>query len=453
MTEGPLSLPLRGGREIVFLEDALRHPRTRRLRGERHTPYRDITHLFAGGRWIRLATRGGVWLIPRAAFVRPEDGDRLVRECLHRIAASPGGAEQLAHLARVEERQRRPARLRCTVGLVALCGLVFLAQLAAGGLLEEVAAFGATLARVEPWRYLSGNLLHATFLPPHFFLNALAILAFGALVERPLGGLATCLVMGVSAVFAMAGAAVAGLEAVVGASGVASGLVGALLWLELRHGGELPAAWRLPRRLFVTFVVLEHVILLPVPGVAVSGHLGGMLGGALCTALVAPACLSGERPGWLRAAAGVTALALVASLAAVGVELARGADRLQARRGERLLGLESAPPGILNDTAWLIALAETRAPRDLEVALRLAERAVRLSARRDPNLLDTLAEVLFQAGRTEEALDVIDEAIRLAPTERYYREQRRRFRGERPFDDRPSPPGFPELPEDSGVRV
>jgi tetratricopeptide (TPR) repeat protein len=181
-----------------------------------------------------------------------------------------------------------------------------------------------------------------------------------------------------------------------------------------------------------------------------------MLGGSLCTALVAPVGLAGERPAWLRAAAGALALATLASLGAVGVELLRGPEGLQARRGRRLLGLESASAGILNDTAWLIALAEVRTPGDLDVALRLAERAVSLSGRRDANLLDTLAEVLFQVGRSAEALRTIEEAILLEPAEPYYREQRRRFRGERPFDDRPAPPGLPgilELPEDPGIRV
>ena len=66
-------------------------------------------------------------------------------------------------------------------------------------------------------------------------------------------------------------------------------------------------------------------------------------------------------------------------------------------------------------------------------------------------------EVLFQVGRQGEALSTIDEAIRLEPGERYFREQRRRFSGDRPFDDRPAPPGFePPFPipsEEPGIRV
>src|SRR5690606_30580450 len=76
----------------------------------------------------------------------------------------------------------------------------------------------------------------------------------------------------------------------------------------------------------------------------------------------------------------------------------------------------------------------------LEDALELAERAVRATRRRDPNLLDTLAEAQFRAGRPRAAVATIEEAIALAPHERYFREQRRRFLGERPADDRPPPP-------------
>ena len=50
----------------------------------------------------------------------------------------------------------------------------------------------------------------------------------------------------------------------------------------------------------------------------------------------------------------------------------------------------------------------------------------------------------------------IDEAIRLAPHERYFLEQRRRFTGERAADDRPDPPGggeggWPEDPDEEAI--
>jgi hypothetical protein len=97
----------------------------------------------------------------------------------------------------------------------------------------------------------------------------------------------------------------------------------------------------------------------------------------------------------------------------------------------------------------------------------MADRAVLVSGGLDPNVIDTLAEVYFVMGRTEDAVDTIDRAIALAPFERYFHEQRRRFQGERDPEDRPAPPGGPlplplpapepwrELPEElePGLRI
>jgi tetratricopeptide (TPR) repeat protein len=95
---------------------------------------------------------------------------------------------------------------------------------------------------------------------------------------------------------------------------------------------------------------------------------------------------------------------------------------------------------LLNNDAWVIATAGDATPDELEVALRMARRAVRATERREPNLLDTLAEVYFQLGRGDDAVAAIDEAIVLAPGVTYYEEQRRRFTGERAADDRPEAP-------------
>ena len=71
----------------------------------------------------------------------------------------------------------------------------------------------------------------------------------------------------------------------------------------------------------------------------------------------------------------------------------------------------------------------------------LADRAVQNTGGILPGVIDTLAEALFQRGDALGAVLTIDEAIRLAPGEPYYREQRRRFTGERDAEDRPPPPG------------
>ena len=62
-------------------------------------------------------------------------------------------------------------------------------------------------------------------------------------------------------------------------------------------------------------------------------------------------------------------------------------------------------------------------------------------------ILDTLAEVQFLLGATGQAVATIDEAIEQAPNVPYYREQRRRFTGERAADDRPEDPLLMPVPQ------
>jgi hypothetical protein len=241
-----------------------------------------------------------------------------------------------------------------------------------------------------------------------------------------------------------------------------AGLVGSLIWLEFRRPEQLPAIWRVPRPLFIGAVVGEAFVLLFVPNVAHAAHLGGLVSGALLTAAVAPSELGpGRSPRWLPPACAATAVAVaVAALVAVWPLLAPDSPAAE-RRAAHLLAVEGVPQH-LNNVAWIIVTRPAPAPGMVDVALQLAERAVEETGRGDPNILDTLAEAYFVAGRPEAAIDTIDEAISLAPGVVYFREQRRRFTGERASDDRPDPPGAPReepreppppLKEEPGIRV
>jgi hypothetical protein len=270
--------------------------------------------------------------------------------------------------------------------------------------------------------------------------------------------------MAASGLGAMGGSYLAGYQWAVGASGIVAGLVGGLIWLEFRRPEQLPAIWRIPRQLFVGALLCETVLLLFVPGVAHAAHLGGFLSGALATAALVPRELGpGTTPRWMVPACGVAALGVVAAaLAAVWPALAPNSDVAE-RRAANLLAVEGVPLH-LNNVAWVIVTGSTPEPGLLAVALQLAERAVQETGRGDPNILDTLAEAYFVAGEREAAITTIDEAIYLAPGVEYFREQRRRFTGERDPGDRPDPPSEPWVPrmeplppplpeEDPGIRV
>ena len=82
-------------------------------------------------------------------------------------------------------------------------------------------------------------------------------------------------------------------------------------------------------------------------------------------------------------------------------------------------------PMILNQYAWYLA---TRGrPKEQKRALKLAEEAVALTDREDPQMLDTLAEARAANGDHRGALAAISEAIRLRPNDPSLARRRERF--------------------------
>jgi len=235
---------------------------------------------------------------------------------------------------------------------------------------------------------------------------------------------------------------------VVGVSGVVFGLAAGLLWVELRCAEQLPAWWRFPRRALMWIcgaLLLDSVLGFVIPLVAGEAHLGGFAAGLLATALVTPRSLAPASPAVQRACRAVLGTAGVAVFAAAVMLAPPGEFRV--RHALRVAQLPGVSAEELNNRAWLLATDSNATPKELGVALILAQRAVAETERRDATILDTLAEVQFQLGNPESALAIIDEAIAREPDESYYREQRRRFLGERGRDDRPAPP-LPDPPWD-----
>jgi tetratricopeptide (TPR) repeat protein len=67
--------------------------------------------------------------------------------------------------------------------------------------------------------------------------------------------------------------------------------------------------------------------------------------------------------------------------------------------------------------AWLYASARDAALRDSDQALRVAERAVNVTARGDANALDVLAAAQAAAGRFDAAVETAQAALALFPPE------------------------------------
>jgi rhomboid protease GluP len=435
----PSAFPLRGGGAIELHPGGASHPRSVRFGGAVFTPWESITHVTVGPGGIRLGALGGSFLFRTADFAENGAHRTLAAALRARIAALPDGAARLERMASLDQLARARRRTPVTAAVTAACIAAFGVSLFAPAY-HEAGVFSALLVRLgETWRVVTANFLHAT--PGHLLLNGLGLAVLGGLAERALGSRATAIVLTLAGIGAMTGSMLAGYERALGSSGVVAGIAGALLWIELRAPASVPVGWRIPRRIFLALLAFETLFLLRLPHIAHAAHVGGFVAGAVGAAAFHP----GRRTP-LTASAGLSALA-AASLAIVvlaGVAWERSVSapdpEALARRGEVLLAMPDVSPGYLNDEAWRIAISREPSAGALDVALRMAERAVRATGRTEPQVLDTLAEVHFLLGDAARAIEVGHEAAALAPGERYYVEQLRRFAGERAADDRPEAP-------------
>jgi len=457
-------IPLRGRPDgIVLGPEGFHHPRGARGRAQCFTRYADLTHLGVSDRHVWIATRGAMTVLPRSLFAVREDAPRLVDRLLRRVAEAPDGRRRIARMAALDALARHPAPPRATWTLATLCVLGFLLEAWSGADVSTAGYFSPLLvADGDTWRLITANLLHGFGL--HLLVNLVGLLVVGRLLERLLGTVRTIGVMGMAALGSMLASGAFLPGPVVGVSGVVFGLAGAVLWLELRHPAEIPAWWRFPRvllRLVLIAFAVDVALGFLVPFIAGEAHLGGFLAGIVGAALL-------TRPGSLGPQASPPARVLAAAVLALTVlavgraafEVVREPD-YSARHATRIAGLAGISPFELNNHAWLIAIDPDASPAQMEAALMLAERAVLETDSLEATVLDTLAEVQFQLGRGDLAVATIDKAIDREPQEPYYREQRRRFTGERSRDDRPEDPALrlpgttrpPLPPDDDGLSV
>jgi membrane associated rhomboid family serine protease len=208
-----------------------------------------------------------------------------------------------------------------TKSLIGLNILVFLANLAQGASLSRNAGElyrdgGLTaqgtfdgvnvigVAEGEWWRMLTAAFLHGNLI--HLGMNMLMLWWIGAPVEAALGRGRFLALYIVSALAGSAGALLLSPNAfTVGASGAIFGILGAALVFERQGVHVLGGA-------ALSIIVLNLVLTLAVPNISIGGHLGGLVGGALCG-------LALSRLGRGHAAYGRPGVAGVVGVIAVGV--------------------------------------------------------------------------------------------------------------------------------------
>jgi len=202
-----------------------------------------------------------------------------------------------------------------TIGIIAICCLVWLGQLASDALYRDV-SFVAVFARDEPWRYLTSGFAHDTGTPMHLLFNMLALYFMGQYLEPLIGrvrfgALYLLSVLGGSVVYQIMTAPSSQLDLLtsgwvtplVGASGGVFGLFLAVVVFNRRLGREIGP--------MMTMIAINVVIGFTASNVAWQAHLGGAVAGAV-GALVLYALR--RRPVAMQASAlGALAVALIAA--------------------------------------------------------------------------------------------------------------------------------------------
>lgn len=132
----------------------------------------------------------------------------------------------------------------------------------------------APVAAGEWWRAITAGFLHSGVL--HVGLNMAVLYMLGPPVEAALGRLRFTILYFTALITASFGALLLSpSQLTVGASGAIFGLMGAVLVGQRAAGID-------PRRSgILTWIVLNLVFTLVIPGVSIGGHLGGLAGGLI----------------------------------------------------------------------------------------------------------------------------------------------------------------------------
>ncbi|RAX44624.1 rhomboid family intramembrane serine protease [Arthrobacter sp. AQ5-06] len=206
-----------------------------------------------------------------------------------------------------------------TFGIIALCAVMYVLQwVVPGEWIYQNLAFANVFAtpefgEFEPWRMLTAAFLHSQGFILHIVLNMYMLWIFGQALEPLLGRVRFLALYLISAIGGSVGyllltpGYVPGvpLAGVVGASGAIFGLFGAMLLVQRHRGGDTRQLWIL--------IAINGVIGFVVPQIAWQAHLGGLVTGGLCAAVIAY-LPRGPRQGMLHAA-GLVGVVLLLALA------------------------------------------------------------------------------------------------------------------------------------------
>ncbi|GII63430.1 rhomboid family intramembrane serine protease [Sphaerisporangium krabiense] len=195
-----------------------------------------------------------------------------------------------------------------TWALLAINVLAYLGEVInAPAVLDRFMMSADHVAAGEWWRLFTSAFLHAE--PPsywHILFNMWALFAIGPQLEKILGSLRFAAVYLLSALGGSMAVYLFGSYAV-GASGAIYGLFGAMFVISRRMGYDVRGVlWLIGINVVLTFVV---------PGISWQGHLGGLVAGAVVTALFAYAPARSRKAFQLATVAGMLVVYLAILMA------------------------------------------------------------------------------------------------------------------------------------------
>jgi len=402
--------------------------------------YRDLLSIDLRGRarhgHLFIGTPGHLFVYPVSAFEEDDAVDYFVSEVRRRIGALPDGAsllEQMQGRACVSHQALRRKPL-VTIGIVLILALVFALQQTLVGSdqlfgLVRVGANAPSLVASGQWyRLMSANFLHAGFL--HLYMNGLALLVLGLLLERLMGHARFLLLFLLSALGGAVASALAAQAAYsVGASTAMFGLLGALGVVNWRFRGELPGGFRQSPQWWLLILGINAALPLLVTQIDVAAHLGGFVTGALVTLVLyrsTRVLQLAARSSWpVRFATGTIALLFVVGLTNAIWRASLGDHGDELKVAAAVVDNPRTSAGALYTLAWSFITALDASEEQLELAVQAAEKAVSL----DPDngaLWDGLATGRYRLGDFDAAIDAQRQAIAKADT-RFHALQMARF--------------------------
>jgi membrane associated rhomboid family serine protease len=144
-----------------------------------------------------------------------------------------------------------------------------------GSLFNKWLLYGPDVANGDWWRLITSAFLHASLL--HIGFNMYFLWFVGTPVEAALGRGRFLLIYFVSGLAGSAGALVYTPDKqTVGASGALFGILGAALVLERQRNYVLGGS-------ALALIVINLILSFALANISIGGHIGGLIGGALCT--------------------------------------------------------------------------------------------------------------------------------------------------------------------------